>query len=76
MIKKSLICICILLCSVLIGCDQNNEYNVKISSSQYINTSETITVNGYNGYKLIESNQVVNEDGSISVSLKFSKPIK
>lgn len=75
--KKILVCITLLLCINLVSCgDTREEYNVNIRIDEYLNTSETVTVNGYNGYKLIGSEQTDNEDGSITVILKFNQPIK
>ena len=61
----------------LFGCDENDKNNVVISTDNgwYINTSESVDVSAYNGYKLIKSVKVENKDGSIDIALKFDKPI-
>lgn len=61
---------------LLTGCDSNEE-NVKLQiEGQYINTTETITLRTYNGYKLVESRIKDNEDDSADTVLKIDKPIK
>jgi hypothetical protein len=75
--KKILVILLISL--MLTGCfDSNKNNNVVIGTDGgwYINTSESVGVNSYNGYRLIGSNKVNNPDGSITVVLKFNKPIQ
>jgi len=60
----------------LIGCDTRDNKNIEIMTELYINTSETVKINGYNGYKLVSSEIINNEDGSYSINVKMDKPIK
>ena len=54
-----------------------NEKDIKIeSNSMYLNVSESVKVNSYNGFKLIDSEIVKNQNGTITVVLKFNEAIK
>ena len=54
-----------------------NEKDIKIeSNSMYLNVSESVNVNSYNGFKLIDSEIVKNQNGTITVVLKFNEAIK
>ena len=60
----------------LVGCDRRDDKNVEVYSENYINTSDTIKINGYNGYKLVGSEIIGNDDGSYTINIKMDKPIK
>ncbi|MGJ0846526.1 hypothetical protein ACR77J_07550 [Tissierella praeacuta] len=72
--KKFLMLIIIINALILTGC--NNKENISMDTRWYLNTSDTVQVNTYNGYKLIESDMTTNEDETIVITLKFNKPIK
>ena len=60
----------------LASCDVREDKNIEVYSENYINTSETVKINGYNGYKLISSEIIQNDDGSYNISIKMDKPLK
>lgn len=60
----------------LLGCDKRKDKELDIGTNWYINTSDTVTINTFNGNKLVESNVEELEDGKIRVELIFDKPIK
>ena len=76
--KRLLIGFTVVLLSIgLIGCDNRDTKNLDIYTEGYkINTTESITIRTYNGYKLIDSEIINNNDGSITVILDINKPIK
>lgn len=58
---------------MLVGCD-SNETDINITSTtQYINTTESVKVSSFNGFRLSDTNTVKNEDGSYTVVLNFVK---
>lgn len=65
----------LLVVIIISGCTSNDK-DVKIYTKWYVNTSETVLIGAYNGNKLVKSNIIENEDGSIRVELIFDKPIK
>lgn len=73
--KKILIGFLFITSLFLYGCDSNENDNVTVESDDgfYLNTSESVSVNAYNKYRLIESIRENSEDGSITVTLKFNK---
>lgn len=75
-IKKILILLTLTI--FLVGCDNNKNENVTVSTDGgwYINTSESVSVTSYNKYRLVNSDKTNNKDGSVTVILKFDKPIK
>lgn len=74
---KKVLCILSILISIsLVGCDSREDKNVALYVEKYINTSETVTINSYNGYKLVASEIIQNEDNSYSINIKMDKPIK
>ena len=74
--RKLLIVLGLSSMMLLTGCD-NNEKNTKISVvNRYVNTTDTIKVNTYNGYELIKSKTKNNKDGSIDILLEIDKPIR
>lgn len=75
--KRSLLFVALLLVPILLtGCDTNDK-DITITSDNgwYVNTSESISVTGYNGFKLVNSKLINNKDGSIRVILDFKKPL-
>ena len=60
----------------LASCDVREDKNIEVYNENYTNTSETVKINGYNGYKLISSEIIQNDDGSYNISIKMDKPIK
>ena len=58
------------------GCDTSESDNLEIYTEQYLNTTETVKINTFNGLKLINSKRINNKDGSIRIILDFDKPIK
>ena len=83
--KKKFICWSILTISVLLtGCNKHkyekldeNKNNIDINSTtRYVNVSESVKVNSFNGYKLIDSDVIKNQNGTITVVLKFNQPIE
>ena len=60
----------------LASCDVREDKNIEVYSEHSINTSATVKINGYNGYKLISSEIIQNDDGSYNISIKMDKPIK
>lgn len=60
----------------LTGCDTRADRNYGISvDSHYVNTTESINVYTYNGYKLVGSDVVENKDGSVVITLEIDKVI-
>lgn len=58
----------------LSGCDTNDERDIDISSTtHYINTTESVDIKAYNGFRLIGSKSIKNEDGSYQIILDFNK---
>ena len=75
--KKVLFILLVTISIFLVGCDNRDDKNVEVySESHYINTSDTVKINGYNGYKLVKSEIIENEDGSYSINIKMDIPIK
>ena len=58
------------------GCDTSESDNLEIYTEQYLNTTETVKINTFNGFKLIKSKRINNKDGSIRIILDFDKPLK
>ena len=74
--KKVVFSILILSTVFMIGCDINESDNLEIYTEQYLNTTETVKINTFNGLKLINSKRIDNKDGSIRIILDFDKPLK
>lgn len=74
--KNIILAILMLLVVIIISGCTSNDKDVKIYTKWYVNTSETVLIGAYNGNKLVKSNIIENEDGSIRVELIFDKPIK
>ena len=74
--KKVLFSILIFSTVLLVGCDTDESDNLKIYTEKYINTTETVKINTFNGFKLINSKRINNKDGSIRIILDFYKPLK
>ena len=74
--KKVVFSILILSTVFMIGCDINESDNLEIYTEQYLNTTETVKINTFNGLKLINSKRINNKDGSIRIILDFDKPLK
>ena len=75
--KKFLFSILIFSTVLMVGCDDTNESdNIEIYTKQYLNTTDTIHINTYNGFTLINSKRINNEDGSVRIILDFDKPLK
>ena len=74
--KKFVFSILILSTVFMIGCDINESDNLEIYTEQYLNTTETVKINTFNGLKLINSKRINNKDGSIRIILDFDKPLK
>ena len=74
--KKLLIIMGLSLLILLTGCDKKDKNLEMYVITRYANTTESIKINTFNGYKLIDSKVKENKDGSIEVVLKANKPIK
>ena len=74
--KKVVFSILILSTVFMIGCDINESDNLEIYTEQYLNTTETVKINTFNGLKLINSKRINNKDGSVRIILDFDTPIK
>ena len=74
--KKVLFSILIFSTVLLVGCNTNESDNLEIYTEQYLNTTETVKINTFNGLKLINSKRINNKDGSIRIILDFDKPLK
>ena len=74
--KKVVFSILILSTVFMIGCDINESDILEIYTEQYLNTTETVKINTFNGLKLINSKRINNKDGSIRIILDFDKPLK
>ena len=75
--KKFLFSILIFSTVLMVGCDDTNESdNIEIYTKQYLNTTDTIHINTFNGFTLINSKRINNEDGSVRIILDFDKPLK
>ena len=74
--KKVLFSILILSTVLLVGCDTNESDNLEIYTEQYLNTTETVKINTFNGLKLINLKRINNKDGSVRLILDFDKPLK
>lgn len=70
--------IMIVLTMFMQGCSNvENDADVEIwDEGHYINNDQSITVATYNGYNLVNSEIVQNEDKSYTVTLTMDKPIK
>ena len=74
--KKFLSTILIFSTVLLVGCDDTNENNdLEIYTKQYLNTTDTIHINTFNGFTLINSKRINNKDGSVRLILDFEKPL-
>ena len=74
--KRVIFGILIFSAILTIGCDTNKSDNLEMYTGQYFNTSGTIKINTYNGFKLIHSKRINNKDGSVRMILDFDKPLK
>ena len=74
--KKVLFSILIFSTVLLVGCSTNERDNLEIYTEQYLNTTETVKINTFNGLKLINSKRINNKDGSVRIILDFDKPLK
>ena len=74
--KKVLFSILIFSTILTTGCDTSESDNLEIYTEQYLNTTETIKINTFNGFKLINLKRINNKDGSVRIILDFDKPIK
>ena len=74
--KKVLFSILIFSTALFVGCDTNESDNLEIYTEQYLNTTETVKINTFNGLKLINSKRINNKDGNVRIILDFDKPIK
>ena len=54
----------------------NESDNIEIYTKQYLNTTDTIHINTFNGFTLINSKRINNKDGSVRVILDFDEPLK
>ena len=61
---------------LMTGCDTSESDNLEIYTEQYLNTTETVKINTFNGLKLINSKRINNKDGSVRIILDFDKPLK
>ena len=73
--KKLLIIMGLSLLILLTGDKKDKNLEMYVIT-RYANTTESIKINTFNGYKLIDSKVKENKDGSIEVVLKANKPIK
>lgn len=75
--RKLIVLFLIIMCTLAVGCDTRKDKDVEIyTESHYINTTESISVNAFNGYRLVASEIIKNEDGSYSINIKLDVVIK
>ena len=74
--KRVVFSILIFSTILITGCDTSESDNLEIYTEQYLNTTETVKINTFNGFKLINSKRINNKDGSIRIILDFDKPLK
>lgn len=74
--KRVIFSILIFSTILITGCDTNESDNLEIYTEQYLNTTETVKINTFNGFKLINSKRINNKDGSVRLILDFGKPLK
>ena len=69
--------LCVLLTIGLTGCDNTNDKSKIINvvcETQYVNTTETWSINSHNGYKAIYTNKAYDEETDIyTVTIKFGR---
>lgn len=67
----------VVLAMTMVGCDENKETNVEINSTtHYIDTTESIKVKTFNGYRLKNVEKTENTDGSIKIILEIDDIFK
>lgn len=73
--KKAVLLTMLIISSVcLIGCgDKRDGKDISIKSQKFIDTSDTVKINGYNGYQMSDSSIIKNEDGSYTITIKMNK---
>jgi len=74
--KRVVFSILIFSTILITGCDTSESDNLEIYTEKYLNTTETVKINTFNGFKLINSKRINNKDGSVRIILDFDKPIK
>ena len=74
--KKVLFSILTFSTVLLVGCDTSESDNLEIYTEKYLNTTETVKISAFNGFKLINSKRINNKDGSVRIILDFDKPLK
>lgn len=53
----------------LCGCDSRDGYNVEVSHRNYMDVSDQVAVNTYNGYTCGDYSIVHNDDGTYTVTI-------
>ena len=72
--KKSCLILILIICFLFSGCDKNKDKDINVSEYPlYVNNTEHYDIATYNSYKCTEYDETKNEDGSYTVTFKFSK---
>lgn len=77
--KKILsVLIIVIIAMLCVGCDTNSIRNVDTSiTDHYIDTTQTLKINTYNGYKVVSVDQSKeNENGETIIIVKVKNPDK
>lgn len=70
--KVKIILIGLIVVLVTVGCDKNEEKDIEISSTtHFVNTSESVDIRTFNGYRVTNSEIIPHLDGSYRVILDF-----
>lgn len=72
--KVKILLIGLIVMLVVVGCDKNEEKDIEISSTtHYIDTSESVNIKTFNGYRVTNSETIPYLDGSYRVILDFKR---
>lgn len=76
--KLLLVLITVILTMLCVGCDTNSIRNVDTYIDEgLINTTQTLKINTYNGYKVTSVDQSKeNENGETTITIKVKNPDK
>lgn len=75
--KIKVLLVGIIVMVVTVGCDKNEEKDIEISSTtHYVNTSESVNIRTFNGYRVTNSDLIQHLDGSYRMILDFDKLYK
>ena len=72
--KILLIIFLIIILLTTTGCDKRKNKDIDISSTtHYVDTTESVNIKTFNGFRLSNSELIKNENGSYRVVLDFKK---